>query len=52
VLTNGPQCIAPLVGCAFVAKKDIKQGEELFYDYRFSKRGPIPSWYVPVPVQH
>jgi hypothetical protein len=39
---------APPVGIVFIAARDIKQNEELFYDYKFKKTNTLPSWYHPV----
>lgn len=40
---------APCAGIAFLATRDIDEGEEILFDYKFDINDPnLPSWYCPV----
>ncbi|DBA03261.1 TPA: hypothetical protein N0F65_011620 [Lagenidium giganteum] len=37
-------------GLAFIASTDIKDGQELFLNYRYNPNNPLPDWYTPCPT--
>jgi hypothetical protein len=37
-----------LKGIAFIATRNISQGQELFVNYRYNPKLTLPSWYTPV----
>jgi hypothetical protein len=39
---------APIVGMVFIANRDIRKGEEFFFNYKFQKGKDLPEWYHPV----